>query len=226
MSKATERPVNWSEANIRKSIVITDASKIYTPQIVTKRDSKGRPTEFSDVLYEDASGQVIYASARHEATNYDAVRNKIKKDQGCITDDQYRQCKIAAAEVIVEQMKKQDIHQMGMVADLEADKQSLVEMAGVSSFAKFKLWVTEAITWGASNRTYKMQADGYRCQIEAFAIALELEGVDAEVIKRARKAATKGQPTAKTVAKNLAKLTDWEQSEILTMFKKLGAIKS
>lgn len=208
----------YQRNDIRALIEVSRPDLIYSI-----RDELGRGINF-----EDAEGWELLNHYRHNATNYDRVCKRIKRNQGFIDDIQIRYCGEAAAEAVLELIRTEHTEVTRKARDQQKTLGKIFQAAGVSSIKKIcdiLDGVSENLKTIAklenSQRSLQTWNDAYRGQKALTLKLLEMEDIDSEVIKKVKRIYS--ARSSNKLVPIWQKLTDWEASETIKLLKKADA---
>lgn len=198
--------------------------KVTRPELIYAiKDELGR-----DIDFETAKGSELLNHYRYSATNYDQVRQEIKRVQGKIDDIQIRYCGEAAVEAVLELLRTEHVVVIQKTQNQQQTLKSIFQAAGVSSIkaicdmldgASEKL--KEIAKLQNSQRTLQTWNDVYRGQKAMTLKLLEIESIDPEIIKKLKYLYS--ARSSNKLVPIWQELTDWEASETLNLLKKANA---
>lgn len=245
MPNPTERPkIDFTKRNnIRKIVKIACAPLLYKV-LVEKRDFKGelvRDTRGKKILEEvplkDATSAEIFNHYRHNVTNYEEAIDLVKESQdGYISDKQVKWCSAASAEVVLAVLRTEHEVTLEKYFELESDFDDIIKAAGTNNLHEIIELIKKSvgnvvdntlqkslIRANRSRNSYRNENNLQRCKLYLIDDTVNHED-DLSVIRERVNIVLKQRGTNK-LAEVWAKLTDWESSEIIELFKREGLIR-
>lgn len=245
MPSPTERPnTDYTKRNnIRRIVKIACAPLLYKV-LVEKRDLAGelvRDAQGKKVLEEiplqDATSAQLFNHYRHNVTNYEEAIDLIKQSQnGYISDKQVKWCSAASAEVVMAVLRTEHEITLEKYFELESDFQDIIEAAQTNNLFDIIQLIRQSvgnavestlqkslIRANNSRNTYRNENNLQRCKLYLIDDTVNHED-DLGVIRERVNIVLKQRGTNK-LAEAWAKLTDWESSEVIELFKREGLIR-
>lgn len=245
MPSPTERPnTDYTKRNNIRRIVKVACAPLLYKVLVEKRDLAGelvRDAQGKKILEEiplkDATSAQIFNHYRHNVTNYDEVIDLVKIAQnGYISDKQVKWCSAAAAEVVMAVLRTEHEITLEKYFELESDFGDIIQAAGTNNLHDIIELIKKSVSNAVestlqksliranhSRNSYRNENNLQRCKLYLIDDAVNHED-DINIIRERVNTVLKQRGTNK-LAEAWAKLTDWESSEIIELFKREGLIR-
>ena len=245
MPSPTERPnTDYTKRNNIRRIVKVACAPLLYKVLVEKRDLAGelvRDAQGKKILEEiplkDATSAQIFNHYRHNVTNYDEVIDLVKIAQnGYISDKQVKWCSAAAAEVVMAVLRTEHEITLEKYFELESDFGDIIQAAGTNNLHDIIELIKKSVSNAVestlqksliranhSRNSYRNENNLQRCKLYLIDDTVNHED-DINIIRERVNTVLKQRGTNK-LAEAWAKLTDWESSEIIELFKREGLIR-
>lgn len=245
MSNPTERPRTdfTKRNNIRRIVKIACAPLLYKV-LVEKRDFTGELVKdergkkvLEEIPLRDATSAQIFNHYRHNVTNYEEAIDLVKRSQnGYISDKQVKWCSAASAEVVMAVLRTEHEITLEKYFELESDFDDIIQAAGTNNLHDIIELIRKSVSNAVestlqksliranhSRNSYRNENNLQRCKLYLINDTVNHED-DIGVIRERVNTVLKQRGTNK-LAEAWAKLTDWESSEIIELFKREGLIR-